>query len=183
MILQIDDTAPIKTCKTTSSFNLQISLCFSIALNSRLYSFLVFILLGYGSSVRQIMLNLHDLEMITSQYAYFTFEITPESCKGNDGRDEAACEAFEGIMDISNYIPSTPEYKAFEGKVRQKMPQFAGLGYHMQPDDEVRWYQHFLAKTISNLFVVAIHSCFERLSTLSITWVTFFLSQKYPLSN
>ena len=84
------------------------------------------------------MLNLFDLEMITSQYAYFTFEITPESCKRNDGRDEAACKAFEGIMDISNYIPATQEYKAFEGKVREKMPQFAGLGHQMQPDDEVR---------------------------------------------
>ena len=40
-------------------------------------------------------------------------------------------------MDISNYIPATPEYKAFEKKVRQKMPLFAGLGYHMPPDEEV----------------------------------------------
>lgn len=102
------------------------------------FHFLVFILLGYGSSVRQMMLNLHDLEMITTQYAYFTFEITPESCKGDDGRNKDACSAFEGIMDISNYIPSTQKYKAFEGKVRQKMPQFAGLGHHMTPDEEVR---------------------------------------------
>ena len=99
---------------------------------------LVFILLGYGSSIRQIMLNMYDVGMITSQYAYFTFEITPDNCKGDDGRDEAACEAFEGIMDISSYIPSTQEYKAFETKVRQKMPQFAGLEYHMRPNDEVR---------------------------------------------
>ena len=84
------------------------------------------------------MLNLHDLEMITSQYAYFTFEIIPENCKGSDGRDEEACKAFEGVMDIANYIPATEEYRKFEEKVRQKMPEFAGLGYHMQPNDEVR---------------------------------------------
>ena len=107
-------------------------------MGSNVFRPLVFILLGYGSSIRQIMLNLFDLGMITSQYAYFTFEITPDNCKGDDGRDKAACEAFEGIMDISNYIPSTQEYKAFEIKVRQKMPQFAGLEYHMRPDDEVR---------------------------------------------
>lgn len=110
----------------------------SFLMGFNVFRSLVFILLGYGSSIRQIMLNLYDLGMITSQYAYFTFEITPDNCKGHDGRDEAACEAFEGIMDISNYIPSTQEYKAFEKKVRQKMPQFAGLEYHMQPNDEVR---------------------------------------------
>jgi len=76
--------------------------------------------------------------MITSQYAYFTFEITPENCKGSDGRDEDACDAFEGIMDIANFIPETQEYQRFEDKVRQKMPEFAGLGYHMQPEDKVR---------------------------------------------
>ena len=90
--------------------------------------------------MRRMMLNLHDLEMITSQYAYITFEITPDSCKGDDGRDEDACKAFEGIMDISNYIPSTQDYKDFEEKVRQKMPQFAGLGYHMRPDEEVQGF-------------------------------------------
>ena len=99
--------------------------------------FLVFILLGYGTSVRQMMLNLYDLGMVTTGFAYFSFDITIDSCKGDDGRDKDACEAFEGIMDISNYIPATPEYKAFEKKVRQKMPLFAGLGYHMPPDEEV----------------------------------------------
>lgn len=121
----------------------------------------VFILLGYGSSVRQIMLNLFDLEMITSQYAYFTFEITPESCKRNDGRDEAACKAFEGIMDISNYIPATQEYKAFEGKVREKMPQFAGLGHQMQPDDEVDIYAGFLHDAVV-LYALAVHDVLQR---------------------
>lgn len=109
-----------------------------IIANYALYiHFLVFILLGYGTSVRQMMLNLYDLGMVTTGFAYFTFDITIDSCKGNDGRDKDACEAFEGIMDISNYIPATPEYKAFEKKVRQKMPLFAGLGYHMPPDEEV----------------------------------------------
>ena len=84
------------------------------------------------------MLNLHDLEMITSTYAYFTFEITPENCKGNDGRDEEACNAFEGLMDIANYVPASQEYKGFEAKVRQKMPEFAGLGHHISHSDEVR---------------------------------------------
>ena len=92
------------------------------------------------------MLNLLDLDMITSQYAYFTFEITPESCKGNDGRDEDACKAFEGLMDIANYIPETQEYHTFENKVRQKMPEFAGLGYHMEPDDKVRVHSYISSK-------------------------------------
>lgn len=120
----------------------------------------VFILLGYGSSVRQMMLNLHDLEMITTQYAYFTFEITPESCKGDDGRDKDACSAFEGIMDISNYIPSTQKYKAFEGKVRQKMPQFAGLGHHMRPDEEVNMYAGFLHDAVV-LYALAVQDAFQ----------------------
>ncbi|KAJ7376461.1 hypothetical protein OS493_034449 [Desmophyllum pertusum] len=116
----------------------------------------VFILVGYGSSIRQIMLNLHDLEMITSQYAYFTFEIIPENCKGSDGRDEEACKAFEGVMDIANYIPATEEYRKFEEKVRQKMPEFAGLGYHMQPNDEVDLYAGFLHDAVV-LYALAVH--------------------------
>lgn len=83
------------------------------------------------------MLNLYDLEMISKTYAYFTFEITPENCKGNDGRDQEACKAFEGLMDIANYVPTNEEYKGFEKKVKQKMPEFAGLGYHMPQNDEV----------------------------------------------
>ena len=87
--------------------------------------------------MRQIMLNLYDLKMTTSGYAYFTFAMTPHSCKGDDGRDQDACKAFEGVMDISNYVPSDQNYKTFERSVRQKMPLFAGLGYHMPSDEEV----------------------------------------------
>ena len=99
---------------------------------------LVFILIGYGDSIRQIMLNLWDLGMITPKYAYFTFDIAPENCKGNDGRDQEACKAFEGIMDMANYIPTNQEYRKFEENVRTRMPEFAGLGYHMASDDEVK---------------------------------------------
>ena len=100
---------------------------------------IVFIIIGYGPSVRQIVLNLYDLEMITQGYAYFTFAMTPHDCKGgNDGRDQDACKAFEGIMDISNYVPSDQKYKMFEESVRQKMPLFAGLGHHMPANEEVR---------------------------------------------
>lgn len=100
---------------------------------------IVFIIVGYGPSVRQIMLNLYDLEMITQDYAYFTFAMAPHSCEGGkDGRDQDACKAFEGIMDISNYVPSSQKYKKFEESVRQKMPLFAGLDYEMPADEEVR---------------------------------------------
>ena len=85
------------------------------------------------------MLNLYDLAMIKQDYAYFTFAMTPHDCEGgNDGRDEDACKAFEGVMDISNYVPSDQKYKKFEQSVRQKMPMFAGLGHQMPPNEEVR---------------------------------------------
>ena len=100
--------------------------------------------------MRQIVLNLYDLEMITQGYAYFTFAMTPHDCKGgNDGRDQDACKAFEGIMDISNYVPSNQKYKMFEESVRQKMPLFAGLGHHMLPNEEVR------SKNCLNLYIAS----------------------------
>ena len=83
------------------------------------------------------MLSVLDLDMITSQYAYFAFEIVPENCHGNDGRDADACRAFEGLMDIANYVPATKNYSQFEEKVRRAMPEFAGLGHHMSKSQKV----------------------------------------------
>lgn len=107
--------------------------------NAELFSTLVsvFIFCAYGKSIRKIMLNLFDLGMITRQYAFFTFEVLPENCIGNDGRNKNACEAFEGLMDIGNYLPATNNYWTFENNVRKRMPEFAGLGHHMTKQQEV----------------------------------------------
>ncbi|XP_015754056.1 PREDICTED: atrial natriuretic peptide receptor 1-like [Acropora digitifera] len=121
----------------------------------------VFIIIGYGPSVRQIVLNLYDLEMITQGYAYFTFAMTPHDCKGgNDGRDQEACKAFEGIMDISNYVPSNQKYKMFEESVRQKMPLFAGLGHSMNASEEVDSYAGFLHDAVV-LYALAVHDALQ----------------------
>ncbi|XP_044174474.1 atrial natriuretic peptide receptor 1-like [Acropora millepora] len=121
----------------------------------------VFIIIGYGPSVRQIVLNLYDLKMITQGYAYFTFAMTPHDCKGgNDGRDQDACKAFEGIMDISNYVPSDQKYKMFEESVRQKMPLFAGLGHHMPANEEVDSYAGFLHDAVV-LYALAVHDALQ----------------------
>lgn len=134
---------------------------FKITLGSAKQVAHVFILLGYGPSVRQIMLNLYDLKMTTSGYAYFTFAMTPHSCKGDDGRDQDACKAFEGVMDISNYVPSDQNYKTFERSVRQKMPLFAGLGYHMPSDEEVDSHASFLHDAVV-LYALAVHDAIQK---------------------
>jgi hypothetical protein len=76
--------------------------------------------------------------MLSSDYAYFTYTILRESCKGgSDGRDAEACAAFEGLIDIGLYVPDTVEHRTFQAEVRRRMPEFAGLGYHMRSSDEV----------------------------------------------
>ena len=98
------------------------------------------------------MLNAYDLGMITSTYAYFTFEMLVSSCKGTDGRDGDACRAFEGLFDIGQYIPSTSQYRLFKKRVRERMPEFSGMGYHMQKNEEVEC--QFYSSTLIN------YSCF-----------------------
>ena len=112
-------------------------------MHMRTFSFLnsvsVFLICGYGSSVRKILLNAYDLDMVSSSYVFFSIEMLASSCKGDNGRDADACRAFEGLLDIGQYIPSTQQYRQFQDKVRQRMPEFAGLGHHMAATDEVRY--------------------------------------------
>ncbi|XP_048580890.1 atrial natriuretic peptide receptor 1 isoform X2 [Nematostella vectensis] len=131
---------------------------FKAILQSALAEAHVFIFVAYGSSIRKIMLNVHDLGMLSSKYAFFSFEVLPESCKGDDGRDAEACAAFEGLMDIGVYIPEdTPRYQSFENAVRNRMPEFAGLGYKMPASAKVDVYAGFLHDAVL-LYALALNS-------------------------
>ena len=60
---------------------------------------------------------------------------------GDDGRDEEAKEAFDGLLNIHLLAPKTDEYQAFEAEVRSR----TALPPYNQPipDDEHVIYHAF----------------------------------------
>lgn len=83
----------------------------------------VFVLGGYGGTVRKLMLAAYRLGMTRSGYAFISYEVLLSSCKQsqNATEDAIACEAYEGLLDISLFVPSTLEYKNFTREVRRRM--------------------------------------------------------------
>lgn len=61
-------------------------------------------------------------------------ELLPSSCIGKDELNELACKAFEGIIDVSQYIPDSQAYKDFEIGVYNRMPE---MGYNMSAPNKV----------------------------------------------
>ena len=84
------------------------------------------------------MLAMKDLGLINGKYVVITLEILLNSCKASadaqDGRDAEACAAYEGIIDISQYIPDSQEYKDFTTAVYNRMPE---MNYTMDSPNDV----------------------------------------------
>ena len=80
------------------------------------------------------MLVMHDLGLLNGDYVAVALEIMPDSCKANDDRDEEACNAYEGLLDISLYVPDSEDYEAFKTTVYNRMPE---MNYTMNSPDEV----------------------------------------------
>ena len=85
------------------------------------------------------MLAFHDLGLLNGDNVILSLEILPkDSCKAPasapDGRDEEACKAHEGILDVSQYIPDSQYYEDFKTAVYNRMPE---MNYSMNAPNEV----------------------------------------------
>ena len=88
----------------------------------------------YGAVVRRLMLLMHDLGLLNGEYMAITLENLPGSCIENDGRDEDACNAYQGLLDISLYVPDSQEYEDFKISVYNRMPE---MNYTMDSPNDV----------------------------------------------
>ena len=80
------------------------------------------------------MLIIYDLGLLNGEYVFFTMDILLASCKGQDGRDVEACKAFEGILDVGQYIPDSQDYEDFKTAVYNRMPE---MNYTMSFPNQV----------------------------------------------
>ncbi|XP_068752048.1 atrial natriuretic peptide receptor 1-like [Montipora capricornis] len=124
------------------------SMVSSMATKSRIFLFLC-----YGSALRKLMLVMNDLGLLNGDYVAVSLEIMPDSCKANDDRDEEACNAYEGLLDISLYVPDSEDYEAFKTTVYNRMPE---MNYTMNSPDETNLYASYLHDAII-LYALALN--------------------------
>ncbi|XP_065051020.1 atrial natriuretic peptide receptor 1-like [Rhopilema esculentum] len=102
----------------------------------------IFIFGGYSVTIRRLMLAAHTLGLTTSGYAFFSYDLLLDSCNSTTASDEEnriACQAYEGLLDISLYVPETAEYKNFTAEVRRRMAE-PPFNRPMLPGEEVELY-------------------------------------------
>ncbi|XP_074628982.1 atrial natriuretic peptide receptor 1-like [Acropora palmata] len=113
----------------------------------------VFLFMCYGAVVRRLMLLMHDLGLLNGEYAAVTLENLPGSCIENDGRDEDACNAYQGLLDISLYVPDSQEYEDFKTSVYNRMPE---MNYTMDSPNDTNFYAAYLHDAII-LYALALN--------------------------
>ena len=80
------------------------------------------------------MLIFNELGLLNGEYVVVGLETLQASCLAGDGRDEEACRAFEGIINVSQYIPDSQAYDDFTTSVYNRMPE---MNYSMNAPNEV----------------------------------------------
>ena len=105
--------------------------------------------LCYNDLMRSLVLIFNELGLLNGDYVIISAEILYESCQAGDERDEEACKAYEGMIDISQYIPDSQDYTDFTTDVYNRMPE---LNYTMRAPNEVSTtlthLKCFLSKTL-----------------------------------
>ena len=92
------------------------------------------------------MLIFNELGLLNGEYVVITVEVIEAACREGDSRDEEACRAFQGIIDVGQYIPDSQAYKDFETSVYNRMPE---MNYTMNAPNEVivsHYYRKLCAK-------------------------------------
>ena len=84
--------------------------------------------------MRRLLLILGELGLLNGEYVVVTVEKLQASCLAGDDRDEEACRAFEGIINVSQYIPDSQAYDDFTTSVYNRMPE---MNYSMNAPNEV----------------------------------------------
>lgn len=71
----------------------------------------------------KVMLQAKHLDMLNGRYAFIVYELLLDKCLRSFDTDEdkEACEALQGILDISLYVPQDKTYTEFSELVREKM--------------------------------------------------------------
>lgn len=71
----------------------------------------------------KVMLQAKHLDMLNGQYAFIVYELLLDKCLPSfvTAEDKEACEALQGILDISLYVPQDKTYTEFSELVREKM--------------------------------------------------------------
>ena len=73
------------------------------------------------------MLVFNDLGLLNGEYVMLSIETLQAACQATssaqDGRDVEACKAFEGLLDVSQYIPDSQEYEDFKTAVYNRLPE------------------------------------------------------------
>ncbi|KAK3753336.1 hypothetical protein QZH41_015271 [Actinostola sp. cb2023] len=105
----------------------------------------VFVFGTYGGPVRKLMLAAHDLGMMDGNYVFIGIENIFDSCKANDGRDDVACAAFEGLININVYLPKEKVYNDFANEVFVRAPE---IGLSIASVDKVNIYSAYLYDSI-----------------------------------
>ena len=90
--------------------------------------------LCYNDLMRSLVLIFNELGLLNGDYVIISAEILYESCQAGDERDDEACKAYEGMIDISQYIPDSQDYTDFITDVYNRMPE---LNYTMRAPNEV----------------------------------------------
>ena len=93
------------------------------------------------------MLIFYDLGLLNGEYVVVTYEIDQSSCQAagsaQDGRDVEACKAFEGVLEVSQYIPDSQDYEDFKMAVYNRMPE---MNYTMSAPNEVGILNYIIYK-------------------------------------
>ena len=72
------------------------------------------------------MLAAKDSGMMNGIYAFYSIETLYSSCSEPSDTTEhnaESCQAWEGLIDVRQYVPETSEYKYFQSEVRRRMPE------------------------------------------------------------
>eukprot|EP00057_Strongylocentrotus_purpuratus_P009404 XP_011663878.1 PREDICTED: atrial natriuretic peptide receptor 1-like isoform X2 [Strongylocentrotus purpuratus] len=87
----------------------------------------VIIIAARGELVRETMLLAYDMGLINGEYAFISIEpfsntlvFGDDNWKQNDGRDEDAKKAYEALLTIRLYEPTTHEYKDFQKELERR---------------------------------------------------------------
>ena len=87
--------------------------------------FPVFLLGGYSNIIRKIMLQARKLGLTKPGYSFITYELLLDSCLPLNIKagEVEECEALDGILDISLFVPQDESYLNFSKLVRNKMSE------------------------------------------------------------
>ena len=76
--------------------------------------------------MRSIMLAAYRLGLVSTGYSFIAYELLLDSCNSTSAttaENAMACKAYEGILDISLFVPATRKYSNFTSEVRRRMSE------------------------------------------------------------